>query len=72
MREVTIEIWSSKPREHDAYTRYERDTLLVEISKTYNTESSNRAMSFARQFVKAMRRNGELENREVVTISVAN
>ena len=70
MRKVTIEIWSTKPCLHDAYTLYEKDTLLDEIKKTYNTDSSNRAMSFARRVVKTMRRNGELENQEATTITV--
>jgi len=70
MREVTIEIWSTKPRVNDAYTIYEKDMLLEEIKKTYNTDNSNRAMSFAKRFVKAMRRNGELENQEATTIRV--
>ncbi len=70
MIEATIEIWSSKAREYDSYTIYEGNKFLKEFKKTYNTENSNRAMSFARRFVKTMRRNGELENHESVTIKI--
>ncbi len=71
MIEANIEVWSSKPRDYESYTIYEKVSLLYKVEKTYNTESSKRAMAFARRFVKTMRRSGELENSETVVIKIS-
>jgi len=70
MKEVTIEIWSSKARDYGTYTLFEKQELIETFAKTYNTESSKRAMSFAKRFLKKLRREGALNNQESTTIKI--
>ena len=70
MLEATIEIWSSKSRDYGTYSLFEKDELIKTYIKNYNTDSSKRALSFARSFLRKMERTGKLINHESTSITI--